>query len=147
VSNENLSMSDSLVPRNIMCTSLSGILKLYVNFSGSMNLNIKLASIDSINSNIKAPGLLEAHYSPNAQVILDGVPLPGDGFIALADIPTPIGAVRLASPKDNNEYAQELYNALRLADSKGIETVQVITPIEQGIGVAINNRLIKSALN
>ena len=91
------------------------------------------------------PGLLEAHYSPNARVILNGVPQSGDGFIALANIPTPIGTVRLASPKDNNEYAHELYNALRLADNKGIKTVQVIPPVEQGIGVAINNRLNKAA--
>jgi L-threonylcarbamoyladenylate synthase len=90
-------------------------------------------------------GLLEAHYSPNAKIILNGLPKPGDGFIALSDIPTPAGTIRLASPKDDNEYAHELYNALRLADIKEIKTVQVIPPIEQGVGVAINNRLIKAA--
>jgi L-threonylcarbamoyladenylate synthase len=110
-------------------------------------LCLNLANFDSENNKVMVPGLLEAHYSPKAQVQLNGVPKPGDGFIALADVPTPTGAVRLASPKDNNEYAHELYNALRLADSKGIETVQVITPVEQGFGVAINNRLIKSARN
>jgi L-threonylcarbamoyladenylate synthase len=108
-------------------------------------LSVNVAKFDSTNNKIMSPGLLESHYSPNAQVILNGVPQPGDGFIALADIPTPIGAVRLASPKNNNEYAHELYNALRLADNKGIKTIQVITSIEQGVGVAINNRLIKAA--
>jgi L-threonylcarbamoyladenylate synthase len=108
-------------------------------------LCLNLANFDSENNKVMVPGLLEAHYSPKAQVQLNGVPKPGDGFIALADVPTPTGAVRLASPKDNNEYAHELYNALRLADSKGIETVQVITPVEQGFGVAINNRLTKAA--
>jgi len=108
-------------------------------------LSVNVAKFDSTNNKIMSPGLLESHYSPNAQVILNGVPQPGDGFIALADIPTPIGAVRLASPKNNNEYAHELYNALRLADNKGIKTIQVITSIEQGVGVAINNRLIKAS--
>ena len=108
-------------------------------------LSIDLPNLDLESNKIIAPGLLESHYSPNARVILNGVPQPGDGFIALADIPTPTGTVRLASPKDNTEYAHSLYNALRLADSKGIETVQVIPPVQQGVGIAINNRLIKSA--
>jgi len=108
-------------------------------------LSLDLEKFDSASNKVIAPGLLEAHYSPSANVILHGVPQPGDGFIALADILTPIGAVRLASPKDNNEYAYELYNALRLSDSKGIKTVHVIPPVQQGVGVAINNRLIKSA--
>ena len=108
-------------------------------------LSLNLANFDSANNKVLVPGLLEAHYSPNARVILNGVPKPGEGFIALADVPTPVGAVRLASPKNNDEYAHELYNALRLADSKGIKTVQVITPVEQGVGVAIKNRLIKAS--
>jgi L-threonylcarbamoyladenylate synthase len=108
-------------------------------------LSLNITEFDLTSNKIMAPGLLDAHYSPNAQVLLNGVPQPGDGFIALANIPTPIGTVRLASPKDNNEYARELYNALRLADNKGIKIVQVIPPMEQGVGVAIKNRLIKAA--
>jgi L-threonylcarbamoyladenylate synthase len=108
-------------------------------------LTIKLLPIDSINSNIKAPGLLEAHYAPIAQVVINGAPKSGDGFIALAHIPTPTGTVRLASPKNENEYAHLLYRALRLADSKGIKVVQVIPPVAKGLGVAINNRLAKAS--
>jgi L-threonylcarbamoyladenylate synthase len=108
-------------------------------------LSISLATFDPASNKVMSPGLLDAHYSPNAHVELLGVPQPGDGFIALADIPTPAGVVRLASPKDDYEYARELYTALRRADSKGVKTVHVIPPIEQGIGVAINNRLTKSA--
>jgi len=108
-------------------------------------LFLDLAKFNAVSNNVKSPGLLGAHYSPTAQVILNGVPQPGDGFIALADIPTPSGTVRLASPKNNTEYAHYLYSALRLADRKGIKTVHVIPPVQQGVGVAINNRLIKSA--
>ena len=108
-------------------------------------LSLDIPIFDSKINKIMAPGLLETHYSPNAKVILNGVPQPGDGFIALANIPTPIGTFRLASPKDDNEYARELYNALRLADNKGIKVIQVIPPMEQGVGMAIKNILIKAA--
>ena len=99
--------------------------------------------IDGGNLMIKAPGLLQSHYAPAARVFLSGDAQPGDGFIAYSLIPTPIGAIRLASPKDNDEYANQLYLALRLADSKKLQRVVVIPPINEGIGVAINDRLKK----
>ena len=99
--------------------------------------------IDGVNLKIKAPGLLQSHYAPAARVFLSGDAQPGDGFIAYSLIPTPIGAIRLASPKDNDEYANQLYLALRLADSKKLQRVVVIPPINEGIGVAINDRLKK----
>jgi L-threonylcarbamoyladenylate synthase len=108
-------------------------------------LDIKTMQIHLSDNLVKAPGLLAAHYSPNAHVILDKVPEPGDGFIALEHIPTPIGAIRLASPRDNNEYAKILYNALRLADSKGIKTISAVTPEDEGLGLAVNDRLIKAS--
>jgi L-threonylcarbamoyladenylate synthase len=108
-------------------------------------LSIDLTKLDLERNKIMVPGLLEAHYSPNARVILNGISQPGDGFIALVDIPTPTGTIRLASPKDNTEYAYCVYNALRLADSKGIKTVNVIPPIKEGIGSAIEDRLVKAS--
>jgi L-threonylcarbamoyladenylate synthase len=94
---------------------------------------------------VKAPGMLASHYSPNAKVYLSGAPSPGDGYIALSDLPTPIGAIRLASPKDNIEYAQILYESLRFGDIKGLKRIFVVPPINQGIGIAINDRLVKAA--
>ena len=107
--------------------------------------SMKVGQYDFETEKIKAPGLLEAHYSPNAQVILNGVPKPGDGFIALSSVPTPDGSIRLASPRNNDEYAKILYSALRMADNKGLKIVQVIPPLNEGIGLAINNRLIKAS--
>ena len=94
---------------------------------------------------IKVPGSLESHYTPNAKVFLTGLPTAGDGFLALNSFTTPLGAVRVAAPKTNEEYAQVLYEAFRFADFKGLERVFVIPPIGGGIAVAINDRLIKSA--
>ena len=109
-------------------------------------LSIKLPIFDTQSNQIKAPGLLTSHYSPNAKVFLTGLPQVGDGFIALSYIPTPKGVFRLAAPKNNIEYAQSLYNALRLADSKGLQNVFVIPPAAEGIGIAINDRLTKASV-
>jgi len=94
---------------------------------------------------IKAPGLLESHYSPLAKVILDQTPERGDGFIALSNIKTPEGVIRLASPKNNEEYAKVLYQALRNADAQQIKTVHAHLPAGSDIAVAIRDRLTKSA--
>ena len=112
-----------------------------VNLSISVDLNI--LSTESIQ--IKAAGLLESHYAPNAKVFLTGSPTLGDGFIALDSFATPAGAVRVAAPKTNEQYAQVLYEAFRLADSKGLRRVFVKPPTGDGIAVAINDRLAKSA--
>jgi L-threonylcarbamoyladenylate synthase len=96
---------------------------------------------------IKAPGLLESHYSPFANVFLSGTPAVGDGFIALSSFPTPPGAVRLISPANNEEYARNLYHGLRLADSKKLANVFVIPPLGEDIAIAICDRLKKASLN
>jgi L-threonylcarbamoyladenylate synthase len=95
--------------------------------------------------NIKAPGNLNSHYSPNAKVFLSDSPLVGDGFIALSKIITPKGAIRLSSPKSIEEFAHELYRSLRLADFKKISRVCVVLPETNGIGAAIHDRLKKVA--
>jgi L-threonylcarbamoyladenylate synthase len=108
-------------------------------------LDIQISEFDAPNLGVKVPGSYETHYSPNANVLLNGEIIQGNGFIALEEIPTPAGAIRLGSPKDNDDYAKILYSSLRLADSKGIGTVNVIPPVMEGIGIAINNRLFKAS--
>lgn len=102
---------------------------------------------NSKNNQIKSPGLFKSHYAPKAKIFLTGLPSLGDGFIALNSFTTPAGVFRLAAPKTNAEYAQILYEAFRLADSKRIARVFVIPPSGDGIAVAINDRLIKSAFD
>ena len=111
----------------------------------ALGITIDLNTSNSKSVQIKAAGLLESHYAPNAKVFLTGSPAIGDGFIALDSFTTPAGALRLASPKTNTEYAQVLYEAFRLADFKGLRRVFVIPPTGDGIAVAINDRLAKSA--
>ena len=102
-------------------------------------------SLNSIRSDIKTSGLLESHYAPKAKVSLGVRTEPGDGFLAFADIPTPIGTVRLASPKSNEEFAQILYSALRLGDQFGLKNIVVVEPTGEGLAVAIRDRLNKAA--
>ena len=111
----------------------------------TLGITIDLDTSNSESVQIKAAGLLESHYAPIAKVFLNGSPTLGDGFIALNSYTTPVGALRLASPKTNEEYAQVLYEAFRLADIKCLWRVFVIPPTGDGIAVAINDRLSKSA--
>jgi L-threonylcarbamoyladenylate synthase len=94
---------------------------------------------------IRVSGSLESHYSPYATVLLDQTPIAGEGFIALADIPTPEGVVRLASPKNDEEFARILYASLRAADEKGLLKVVVSQPQGNGIAIAICDRLRRAA--
>ena len=111
----------------------------------ALGITIDLYISDSEILQIKAAGLLESHYAPKAKVFLAGIPALGDGFIALDSFTTPAGAVRVAAPKTNEEFAQVLYEAFRSADIKGLTRVFVIPPTGGGIAVAINDRLSKSA--
>ena len=94
---------------------------------------------------IKSSGLLTSHYSPRAEVDLNGVLKPGEGFVAMAKIQTPFGGVRLASPETVEEFAKELYQSLRLGDKKGLKKIIVILPTGIGLAVAINDRLKKAS--
>jgi L-threonylcarbamoyladenylate synthase len=107
-------------------------------------LSIKLDKKFEYNE-IKAPGLLESHYAPKAEIFLDKEVEKGDGLIALAKIPTPVGAIRLASPKTLEQFARDLYAAFRSADKQGIKKVSVITPEGKGLATAIRDRLEKAS--
>jgi L-threonylcarbamoyladenylate synthase len=94
---------------------------------------------------IRVSGSLENHYAPAAKVLLCEVPIVGQGFIAHKNIETPSGVIRLASPSNDEEFAQILYSALRQADAQGLLEVVVVQPIGIGIGVAIRDRLARAA--
>jgi L-threonylcarbamoyladenylate synthase len=94
---------------------------------------------------IRVSGSLDSHYAPVATVVLDQSPVAGQGFIAMADVATPDGVVRLAVPKNDEEFARVLYAALRAADEQGLQTVVVSQPAGDGIAIAIRDRLKRAA--
>jgi len=63
----------------------------------------------------------------------------------MSDIPTPNGAIRLSSPTTIQEYARDLYAALRLSDEKNLKIVVVLLPKGEGLAVAIRDRVTKAA--
>jgi L-threonylcarbamoyladenylate synthase len=94
---------------------------------------------------IRVSGSLESHYAPAATVVLDQSPIAGQGFIAMVDMATPVGVVRLAAPASHEEFARVLYSALRAADEKGLKSVVVAQPVGDGIAIAIRDRLMRAA--
>ena len=94
---------------------------------------------------IRVSGSLEKHYSPAARVLLDQTPVAGQGFIAPSRRVTPTGVTRLAAPKNSQEFARDLYAALRKADELGLREVVVEQPQGNGIEIAIRDRLARAA--
>jgi L-threonylcarbamoyladenylate synthase len=103
------------------------------------------AEINEGKSEVKAPGLLESHYAPKAKISLNSNAEPGEGFLALSKFKTPTGSIRLASPSSVEQFARDLYLALRSADQQGLKKVAVFAPEGNGLAEAIRDRLAKAA--
>jgi L-threonylcarbamoyladenylate synthase len=94
---------------------------------------------------IRTPGMLETHYSPRAKVQLNTDAQAGDGFIALANVPTPPGALRLGKIETTEQFARNIYELLRLGDSHGLARISVILPKNGELSEAIADRMTKAA--
>ncbi len=105
---------------------------------------LKALSVEGADE-IRVSGSLGHHYAPAAKVLLHDVPMAGQGFIAHKNVQTPSGVIRLASPRNDKEFAQILYSALRQADTQGLKEVVVMPPVGMGIAVAIRDRLARAA--
>jgi L-threonylcarbamoyladenylate synthase len=105
---------------------------------------LNVLSVEGVDA-IRVSGSLENHYSPAAAVILDAIPVAGQGYIALSHFETPEGVIRLAAPNNTNEFAQCLYESLRKADKAGLLVVMVEQPQGDGIAIAIRDRLEKAS--
>lgn len=105
-------------------------------------LGINIEYIDDIE--IKAPGMLAKHYSPNANVRLNATILK-DGEIGIG-----FGEVdfhdNLSKSGNLEEAAKNLYHLLQLMDSyTGIKGIAIAPIPNIGIGLAINDRLKRAA--
>jgi L-threonylcarbamoyladenylate synthase len=69
----------------------------------------------------------------------------GEGFIALSDIPTPNGAIRLSSPNSIEDFARSLYSAFRKGDSAGLKVIVVTPPRGDGLAAAIRDRIMRAS--
>ncbi len=102
-------------------------------------------AITQESTEIRVSGSLEKHYSPKAEVILNQPAKAGAGLIAMSEIETPEGVIRLASPKTHDEFARILYSSLRGADSQDLQVVYIDEPQGDGIAIAIRDRLFRAS--
>lgn len=100
---------------------------------------------DETPNQVRVSGSFNSHYAPNAKVLLDSTAQPGDGFLALNEIATPKDAIRLSSPLNIEEFAKNLYAALRKADELNLKRIVVIQPKGSGLATAIRDRLKKAS--
>ncbi|CAB5041724.1 unannotated protein [freshwater metagenome] len=98
----------------------------------------------AVDPSVRAPGTLAQHYSPRAHVCME-VNEKCEAIIALADVDTPLGMVRLASPDTAAQYAHELYAAMREADHRGYTCIAVIPPSGEGISAAVRDRITRAS--
>jgi L-threonylcarbamoyladenylate synthase len=106
-----------------------------------------------------APGTLPSHYSPAARVEVVASAALRERVTALLGEDQQVGVitgttegladragvVTLATPRDAEAYARELYAALRRADVLGLDVVLAVPPEARGIGVAVIDRLGRAA--
>lgn len=113
------------------------------------NMIYSIVKVDLMNteiSEIRVSGNLEKHYAPNARVIINQTPIAGQAFIALSNCQTPDNVYRLASPVDIDEFARNIYAAMREADQLGFKELVVVIPEGQGLEIALLDRISKAAM-
>jgi L-threonylcarbamoyladenylate synthase len=90
----------------------------------------------------RAPGMLASHYAPHARVVIvDSV----DEAQALQQRESSLKKVHIVFFSNVDSYAEHLYDELRMADHNKCELVIAVRAPDQGIGIAINDRLSKAA--
>ncbi len=127
-----------------------------------------LGAPPQIGGSTRAPGTLASHYAPSARVelveraeMLGRVEVLHGGGRHIGVIewrssntedepgsPSPDrtdSVVTLATVSTTEEYAHELYSALRKADECGVDLILAVIPPLDGVGIAVADRLRRAA--
>lgn len=91
-----------------------------------------------------APGMMLSHYAPRAQVRLNASTAEADEVL-LGFGPTAGADLNLSPSGDVVEAAANLFAMLHQLDADGVATIAVAPIPEQGLGLAINDRLRRAA--
>jgi len=100
---------------------------------------------------LRSPGLMVSHYAPAAPVRLNADMVRGDeALLAYGLPPEGAGAVfQLSASQDLTEAAANLFTGLRELDTRAAQLdlsgIAVMPIPEQGLGLAINDRLRRAA--
>jgi L-threonylcarbamoyladenylate synthase len=97
-----------------------------------------------------APGQLRRHYAPATKLRLNAAMAdPGEALLAFG--PNPFAArhavkvLNLSDSGDLNEAAANLFSMLRTLDAGDYHSIAVMTIPATGLGLAINDRLVRAA--
>jgi L-threonylcarbamoyladenylate synthase len=116
-------------------------------------LGIEVALLDG--GEVRAPGTLESHYAPRAEVEvaesdtltdrIEAALARGErvGVIGVDDIRAAVEV--LGVPHDSVQYAHDLYRMLRDADARGLDRVIAVVHDATGLGAAVADRLRRAA--
>lgn len=91
----------------------------------------------------KAPGMLKRHYAPH-HLLRMGVtdPMDHDGFLSFGSgLPSTQNTLNLSPSGDLREAAANLFDYLKRLDGMNIQSIAVAPIPNEGIGIAINDRL------
>ena len=99
---------------------------------------------------IKSPGQLLKHYSPDAELYLNqNQPGAGDIFLSFGPHPKAIDGLTLSESRNLEEAAKNLFTFLhtldRLSKARGGVPIKVASIPSNGVGAAINDRLQRAA--
>lgn len=98
----------------------------------------------------KSPGMKYRHYSPLAYVFIvsgvtETVPMKSSAYIGLQSVSRRAFGLKL-SCQNEAIYARSLFQFFRECDAKGIETIYCEQVSEDGIGLALMDRIRKAAM-
>jgi len=104
---------------------------------------------------IEAPGMLKSHYAPNVPMLLgdfhrlvEGIENKKIGVISFSNYknhPSIVGQYVLSASGDLHEAARNLFAAMHEIEESGAELIIVEPVPDEGIGIAINDRLKKAS--
>lgn len=101
-----------------------------------------------LGGDIKSPGMLAKHYSPRHKMRLNVVDVkPGEALLAFGPDPLPgsLLSLNLSASGDLVEAAANLFSMLHQLDAIECEAIAVMEIPQSGLGVAINDRLVRAA--
>ncbi len=117
----------------------------------------KVAEVRRSSSKPDAPGMLSLHYAPHCKLYVLESPIPLAqnidteetawlGFGTLPDMLSNKAKVLwLSKSGDTNEAARNVFRVLRQLDEQGFQRAHVLLLPEEGLGRAVNDRLIRAA--
>jgi L-threonylcarbamoyladenylate synthase len=97
----------------------------------------------------RVSGSLDSHYAPSAKVVLvKANEIPNDltaGYIGLGGVEIPSNLTVLLAAENIEDYAANLYRALRAGDQANLSTIYAVLPDGDDLAIAVRDRLTRAA--